>query len=467
MPGKRYTMRYIDENMIEQLLGEAKKASPQDIDAVLEKAKSLQRLSLTETAALLAVEAPELKRRIFGAAAFVKEAIYGKRVVLFAPLYTSNLCSNNCLYCAFRAGNNEVKRKKLSREEIKAQVEWLLKRGHKRLLVVAGETAAGEENTDDYVEAIQTIYSAQVGPHRIKRVNINCAPLSVDQFKRLKSAGIGTFQVFQETYHEKTYREVHPSGPKSDPDNRIDAVDRDFTAGIDDVGIGALYGLHDWKFEILAMLMHVEHLEKKFNVGPHTISVPRIEPATGVEFTKHLPHQVSDEDFKRIVAILRLAVPYTGIILSTRETAAMRDELFALGVSQVSAESRTSPGGYSSGDDNDESQFSLNDHRTLDEIIGSLMEKGMIPSFCAACYRKERTGEAFMNLAKPGTIKGMCSMNALVTLKEYLDDFASEKVKREGYALIDKAKGLLDDTGRQWLCGLLEEVAKGARDKYV
>ncbi len=362
-----------------------------------------------------------------------------------------------------------TERKRLTADEIREQVRWLLSRGHKRVLVVAGESGSSQANIDYYVDAINAVYDVAVGPHRIKRVNINCAPLSVGEFRRLKASGIGTYQIFQETYHEATYRQVHISGPKSDPDNRIDAVDRAFRAGIDDIGIGPLLGLYDYRFEALAMLMHIEHLEKTFNVGPHTISVPRIEPAPGVPFTENLPHRVSNDDFRKLVAVLRLAVPYTGIILSTRETAEMRDELIDLGVSQASAESRVSPGGYSSSDNNEsnEIQFTLGDQRTLDEVIAALIARDKIPSFCAACYRSHRTGEAFMKLAKPGNIKNACAMNALITLREYLDDFASPETRRQGYALIEREKRKLDDKNRVMLENFFCEVESGVRDRYV
>jgi 2-iminoacetate synthase len=396
--------------------------------------------------------------------------VYGRRVVLFAPLYISNLCANNCLYCGFKADNPLTVRKALTAAEITKQTEWLLKRGHKRILMVSGEAAPPRRtNVDYYTESVQAIYAAAVGPHRIKRVNVNCAPLSVEDFKKLKAAGIGTYQIFQETYHDATYRTMHPRGPKSDPDNRIDAVDRAFQAGIDDIGMGVLYGLYNWKFETLGLLSHVEHMEERFKVGPHTISMPRIEPVEGADLTAHIPHQVSDADFKRLVAILRLAVPYTGLILSTRETAVMRDELVTLGISQVSAESRTAPGGYSSDDNNDgtDIQFTVGDQRTLDEVIGALVQGKFMPSFCAACYRKGRTGEAFMDLAKPGTIKGKCDINALITLKEYLDDFASPGVKKEGYLLIDKVKQTLDPKTVEQLSRFFAGIDQGKRDEYV
>lgn len=460
-------MKYIDENIINRLLKDSSGVSQETVASILNKSKSLERLTLAESAALLSVEDAQILEKIYDAAAFVKNDIYGKRVVLFAPLYISNYCANSCLYCAFKSDNKLIERKALNTEEIKSQVEWLLKRGHKRILLVAGEAAPpNKKPIDYYVEAVEAIYSAQVGPNKIKRVNINCAPLTVSEFKQLKASGIGTYQIFQETYHEETYRHVHPKGPKSDPDNRIDAIDRAFTAGIDDVGIGVLYGLYDYKFETLAMLMHIEALEKKFNVGPHTISIPRIEPAVGSDFSQNVPHKVSDDDFKKLVAVLRLSVPYTGIILSTRETAQMRDELVNLGISQISAESKTNPGGYCD-DEGFGSQFILSDDRTLDEIIDSLVSQKYIPSFCAACYRKERTGEVFMDLAKPGNIKPLCQLNALATLKEYLDDFGSEKTKKDGYKLIAEEKKALNPKSKETLDRLYKRIDQGVRDEYV
>lgn len=464
-------MKFIDEAKIFEIMAEAGKADSLKVEGILEKSRSLERLSLEESAVLLAVQDERDLQKIFAAASYVKDAVYGKRVVLFAPLYISNLCSNNCVYCAFKADNTALERKALSQDEIRQQVQWLLRRGHKRILLVSGEASVGSglAPIDYYIESINSVYSVRWEAHRIKRVNINCAPLSVEEFGRLKSSGIGTFQIFQETYHDATYRALHPKGPKSDPDNRIDSVDRAFLAGIDDVGIGVLYGLYDWRFDTLALLSHVEHLEERFNVGPHTISVPRVEPAVGVEFARHLKYGVSDADFKKLVAVLRLSVPYTGMILSTRETAEMRDELFGLGISQVSAESRTSPGGYSSEDNNlnRDTQFCLGDQRSIDEVIGMLIERGFIPSFCAACYRKERTGEAFMNLARPGTIKGKCKMNALITLKEYLDDFASPQVKSSGYRLIERFRQGLDIREQRSLERFFQDIESGIRDEFI
>jgi len=459
-------MKYIDESRINVLLERAKKVTEKEVDEVLDKSLLLKRLSLEDTARLLSVTDEHLLEKIFKTAKEVKQRIYGNRVVLFAPLYISNYCANNCLYCAFRADNRKIKRSHLTADEVREQTEILLKKGHKRVLVVAGEAPPpSKTNVDYYVEAINAVYAARVGENKIKRVNINCAPLNVGELKKLKDAGIGTLQIFQETYHGDTYKKMHPRGPKSDPDNRIDAIDRAFSAGIDDVGIGVLYGLYDHRFETLAMLSHVEHLEKAHNVGPHTISVPRIEPAEGVVFDT--PYEISDEEFKKVIAILRLSVPYTGLILSTRENPQFRDELFDLGISQISAASRTSPGGYTESDEASGAQFVLGDNRSLDEVMGTLIEKGFIPSFCAACYRSSRTGEAFMNLAKPGTIKGKCTMNALITLKEYLDDFASEDVKRKGYAMIKNEEGKLSPEEKQSLRKFYEDIDKGLRDEYV
>jgi len=462
-------MKYVNEEKINNLLADSAKLDPSQLELILNKAKSLQRLTLKESAALLSVNDPQGMQKIFAAASFVKDAIYGRRVVLFAPLYISNLCANNCLYCAFKSDNASIKRKALTASEIKGQTEWLLSRGHKRILMVCGEQSpVGKSNIDYYSEAIKAIYAASAGKHKIKRVNVNCAPLHVDEFKQLKASGIGTYQIFQETYHQETYLRMHPGGPKSDPDNRITAPDRAFAAGIDDIGIGALFGLYDWRFETLGLLSHVEHMEEEFKVGPHTISVPRIEPAEGSSLSLHPPYKISDDEFKKIVAILRLSVPYAGIIMSTRESALLRDELLSLGVSQVSAESNTSPGGYSAESlQQAGGQFSLGDQRSLDEIVETLIAHDYIPSFCAACYRMERTGESFMQLARPGTIKGKCSMNALITLQEYLDDFASIDVKEAGYKMISRYFKQLSLSDQEKLKLFFKHVEQGTRDEYV
>jgi 2-iminoacetate synthase len=462
-------MKYINEERISNLLSKSLKVDEVRLGRILNKAKSLKRLSLDESAALLSVNNPVFVSKIFQAASFVKDEIYGRRVVLFAPLYISNYCRNNCLYCAFRSDNLSIKRRSLTPLEILNQTKLLLRQGQKRILMVCGEASLqGQPDVDYYIKGIKAIYAATYGKNRIKRVNVNCAPLSVEDFKKLKSAGIGTYQLFQETYHHKTYIAMHPRGPKSDPDNRIDAIDRAFAAGIDDIGIGALYGLYDYRFETLGLLSHIEYMEKKFGIGPHTISVPRIEPAEGVELSLNPPYKLSDEEFKKVVAVLRLSVPYTGIIMSTRESPQLRDLLLNLGVSQISAASRTSPGGYSDlTKDSSTGQFSLSDKRSLDEIVGALIKYDFIPSFCAACYRKERTGKVFMDLAKPGTIKGKCSMNALITLKEYLDDFASERVRKEGYWLIERYFRKLDKKDQERLKVFYTHVDSGIRDEYI
>ncbi|MFA5098067.1 MAG: [FeFe] hydrogenase H-cluster radical SAM maturase HydG [Candidatus Margulisiibacteriota bacterium] len=459
-------MKHINEEKLLALAEKRGSVPEKEVEEILKKSLSLKRLSLEEASKLLSVSDPGLLKRLFETAKEVKQRIYGKRIVLFAPLYISNYCVNNCLYCAFRSDNRAIKRAHLSSDEIKEQTRILLKNGQKRVLVVAGEAPPpGKKNEDYYVEAIKAVYSARYKDHKIKRVNINCAPIAVEGFKKLKASGIGTFQIFQETYHQATYKKMHPRGPKSDPDNRLDAIDRAFAAGIDDIGIGLLYGLYDYKFETLAMLSHVEHMEKIHGVGPHTISVPRIEPAEGVDF--YSDHEVNDLDFKKVVSVIRLSVPYTGMILSTRENPRLRDELLELGISQMSAASRTSPGGYEESPSKSGAQFVLGDNRSLDQIMGSLVENGFIPSFCAACYRSSRTGEVFMNLAKPGTIKGKCTMNALITLKEYLDDFASESVKHKGYELIKQALVNLDPSDRKELSAFYEQIDSGLRDKYV
>ena len=457
-------MKHINADYINKLIHKAEKEWPVEIEAILKKCKLLKRLNLYETAILLSVKGPEYIERMLQTAKNVKQSIYGKRVVLFAPLYINNICKNFCTYCAFKADNKNVVRKKLTQDEIRQETLKLLKMGHKRVLMVSSEWS--DKDIDHFVESIKTIYSVRYKKSRITRININCAPLSVESFKKLKETGIGTYQVFQETYHDDTYKKVHPKGPKSDSGKRIDAIDSAFKAGIDDVGIGVLYGLYDYKFETLALLMHIEYLEKTYNVGPHTISVPRLEPAKGVDLSEHDKYRVSDDEFKKVIAALRLSVSYTGMILSTRETPSMRDELFALGVSQISAASRTSPGGYSD-ENNNVKQFDLSDHRSLDDVIASLLDKKTIPSFCTACYRKHRTGETFMNLAKPGTIKGKCQINALITLKEYLDDFAREATKQKGYALIQSVSQTLNTGERERLDIFFKSIQNGTRDECI
>ncbi|MCE5184524.1 MAG: [FeFe] hydrogenase H-cluster radical SAM maturase HydG [Planctomycetaceae bacterium] len=456
----------INESLIQETLEKAEKADFSHVRSVLAKALEMKGLTPAEIAVLAGISDPGLLAELFETAKTVKTNIYGRRLVLFAPLYISNLCRNECLYCAFRARNKEVKRRALSQPEIAREIEILVEQGHKRVLVVAGESYP-RQGFQYVLDAIQTVYETKRGNGEVRRVNANIAPLTTEEFKLLKGAQIGTYQLFQETYHRDTYRRVHVAGQKADYDWRVTAMDRAMEAGIDDVGIGVLFGLCDWRFELLAMMQHIRHLEEKFGVGPHTISVPRLEPATGSDMATHPPKPVSDIDFRKIVAILRLAVPYTGIIMSTRETPNMRRETFAMGVSQISAGSRTNPGGYAEGEEViDESQFCLGDHRGLDEVIYDAASLGYIPSFCTGCYRLGRTGADFMDLAKPGLIKEHCDPNALSTFLEYLLDYASEKTRAAGEALIEKVLGEMNETARTRSKAMLEKIRAGRRDVF-
>ncbi|MDR3077229.1 MAG: [FeFe] hydrogenase H-cluster radical SAM maturase HydG [Planctomycetota bacterium] len=459
---------FINEAEIERLLGENRRPGTERVREILAKAQTLSGLDAGEAAALMPVSDPGLLEEIFAAANRVKNTIYGRRLVLFAPLYISNLCSNECLYCAFRAGNREVRRRALSLEEIARETEILIRQGHKRVLVVAGEAYPAQRGFDYVLDAIRAVYSVKAGAGGIRRVNANLAPLTVEEFRRLKDTGIGTFQLFQETYHRETYAKVHLAGRKADYAWRVTAFERAMQAGINDCGIGVLFGLFNWNFEVLAMLQQIRRLEERFGIGPHTISVPRLEPAIGSGLASHPPAAVSDLDFRKIVAILRLAVPYTGIIMSTRETANLRRELFALGVSQISAGSRTNPGGYSEdGPQEDrEAQFSLGDKRSLDEVIQDAARLGLMPSFCTGCYRLGRTGKDFMDLAKPGDIRRHCDPNAVSTFQEYLLDYASPETRKIGGELIEKALAEMEAGPREASRTMLAKVRAGQRDVY-
>ncbi len=456
----------INEELIFDTLKNSVKKDALYVREILAKALELKGLNETEVATLASISDPDLLKELFDTARKVKEEIYGKRLVLFAPLYVSNLCKNECLYCAFRRSNTLVRRKALTQEEVRREVETLVDQGHKRILLVAGESYP-VEGFDYVIHCIETIYSVKRGRGEIRRVNVNVAPLSLEEFKKLKSAKIGTYQLFQETYHRGTYQRVHLGGQKKDFDWRITAMDRAMKAGIDDVGVGILFGLYDWRFEILALMQHIKHLEDTFGVGPHTISVPRLEPAVGSDLASQPPYPVSDLDFRKIVAILRLTVPYTGIIMSTRETPNIRRETFALGVSQISAGSRTNPGGYTGNEAEDMSQFSLGDHRSLDEVIKDITQLGYIPSFCTACYRLGRTGADFMDLAKPGLIKNHCEVNALSTFAEYLEDYASEDTKQVGWTKIKEILNTMPETRKTRTEDMLARVKSGERDVYV
>ncbi len=456
----------IQEEQIEAVLDRSSRLAAAHIREILAKARELHGLTMVDVAALMHVSDPELMGELFDAARAVKEEIYGKRLVLFAPLYISNLCANECVYCAFRARNTALKRRALTQEEIAREVTLLVESGHKRILLVAGESYP-QEGFSYVLKSIETIYSVKSGNGEIRRVNANVAPLTVDEFKQLKATGIGTYQLFQETYHKQTYAKCHLGGKKADYGWRVSAMDRAMEAGIDDVGIGVLFGLFDWRFELLAMMQHIHHLEQKFGVGPHTISVPRLEPAIGSDMAEHPPHAVADVDFRKLVAILRLAVPYTGIIMSTRETANIRRETFALGVSQISAGSRTNPGGYVEDEKFDSSQFQLGDHRTLDEVVRDVASLGYIPSFCTACYRMGRTGADFMDLAKPGKIKDHCDVNAVSTFLEYLTDYASPETRAAGEQRIQEALAGFTPARRAIAQKLIDDVKAGKRDAFV
>lgn len=455
--------KIIDEDIIFELID--KKVDKNKIKEILDKAMMLKGLTLEESAMLLNVEDKESLDMIFKAAKELKEKIYGKRIVLFAPLYASNYCSNNCLYCAFRYDNEKIKRCHLSPEEVVEEARAIMNLGHKRIILLTGEDYK-LANLDYLEEIMQRIYKEKVFNGEIRRINVNIAPLSTEDFKRLKSFGIGTYQLFQETYHKETYKQVHPSGKKANYEWRLEAMDRAIEAGIDDVGIGPLFGLADYKFETLATLMHSHHLDKKYGVGPHTISVPRIEHAEGVAFSDNPPSPMSDSDFKKLVAVIRLSVPYTGMILSTRETPQLRREILELGISQISAESKTNPGGYNVHKESAE-QFASGDTRSLDEITMELMQMDYHPSFCTSCYRTGRIGKDFMDLAKPGLIKRFCEPNAISTLAEYLQDYASPKTKEFGLKYIEKEISELDNEKIQKLTK--ETIAKiyaGERDLY-
>ena len=437
-----------------------------ELDEILNRAFQLRGLTLDDVASLLVVEAPERIKKILNCASYVKEEIYGKRLVLFAPIYTGNVCDNNCVYCAFRKSNKTLKRRILTMPEIEREVGTLLREGHKRILLICGETA---QNDTDYIcEAIRTSYRAREGTHYVRRINLELAPMEVCDFAKLKAEKIGTYVCFQETYDPVMYKKYHPPGtPKADYEYRVTVMDRAMEGGVNDVGVGVLFGLSDYRFEILAIMEHAAHLEALFGCGPHTVSFPRVELAENAPFTERVPHPVSDEDFKKIIAIVRIALPYTGIILSTRENEEMRTELFNYGVSQISAGSRTNPGAYGEDDAKSGSQFALGDHRSLDEVINSIVEKGYIPSFCTGCYRMGRVGADFMELAKPGLIKQYCMPNAVFTFEEYLNDFASSATKTAGEKLISElVAGVTDANLKERMTHAISEIDSGKRDIY-
>jgi len=462
--------RIIDEERVHAIIASTRVPELSEVEEILAKAGELKGLSLEDTARLLNVTDDDALERIFAKAREIKEAIYGKRLVLFAPLYVSNECVNNCLYCAFRRDNRSLPRRTLDFDEIREEVLTLEAKGHKRLLLVSSENPR-KTGIDYLVRAIETVYDTRNGRGEIRRLNVNAAAMTTEEFRRLKEARIGTYQLFQETYHRETYKRAHPPGPKANYAWHLTAMCRAQEAGIDDVGMGVLYGLYDYRFEVLATLMHAQYLEREYGVGPHTISVPRIEPAENAPLAEKVPYPVSDRDFKKLVAVLRLAVPYTGIILSTRERAELRNELFALGVSQISAGSRTAPGAYRKASDDsapEGSQFSLGDHRSLDEVIYEISQMGYIPSFCTACYRLGRTGQDFMDLAKPGLIQQFCAPNAILTFAEYLEDYASHRTREVGWKAIQQHLNSLPNPKlRARTEELLAKIRNGERDLYL
>lgn len=451
----RSTMEYAVTNCSDRVL----------IDGILAKAAEAKGLSHREAALLLECNDPEVTARIFSLANEIKHRFYGNRIVMFAPLYLSNYCVNGCVYCPYHAKNKTIHRKKLTQEEIRAEVIALQDMGHKRLALEAGEHPL--KNPIEYIlESINTIYSIKHKNGAIRRVNVNIAATTVENYRRLREAGIGTYILFQETYNKENYEALHPTGPKSDYAWHTEAMDRAMQGGIDDVGIGVLFGLETYRYDFVGLLMHAEHLEATYGVGPHTISVPRLCKADDVD-TADFKNAVPDDIFYKIVAIIRIAVPYTGMIISTRESQKSRERLLELGISQISGGSRTSVGGYVNEElpDENSAQFDIADHRSLDEVVGWLLDLDHIPSFCTACYREGRTGDRFMTLLKNGQISNCCLPNALMTLKEYLKDYASPSTREKGEAMI---KRLLGDIPNERVRGkasdYLARIENGERD---
>lgn len=458
---------FIPEARIIRQLETTKNPPPGRVREIIAKSLAKNRLDPEEMAVLINAEDPGLVNEIFEGARELKRRIYGNRIVLFAPLYIGNECINNCQYCGFRVTNREVSRKTLSVAELDCEVKALVERGHKRLIMVYGEHP--KYDAQFIHDTVREVYRQKHGNGEIRRVNINAAPLDVEGFRLVKSAGIGTYQIFQETYHRETYRRMHPSGPKSDYLWRLHGLDRAQQAGIDDVGIGALMGLYDWRFEAMGLLYHTIHLENTFHVGPHTISFPRIEPAIGTDLCDRPPYEVSDYDFKRLVAILRLAVPYTGLILTCRESVELRNEIIQFGVSQIDAGSNIGIGAYSQedGEAYRKSQFVLNDGRSLDQVIRELCEADFIPSFCTGCYRLGRTGEHFMEFAVPGFVKRFCTPNAVLTFLEYMEDYSSPETKKAGMKQIARELDRMPNSEpKQKLLDRMTQIRQGSRDLY-
>lgn len=458
---------FIDDAKLERLVADMRE-DPEAVRRVIAKSLRKEALTVEETAVLLAAESPELVEEIFEAARTLKRDVYGNRIVFFAPLYVGNFCVNDCKYCGFRRSLTSAVRHTLSDDELIRETEALEDLGHKRLILVYGESP---KYTPDFIaHTVRTVYGTKKGKGEIRRVNINAAPLDEAGFRTVKAAGIGTYQIFQETYHKKTYAEWHPSDTmKGNYLWRLNAFDRAFRAGIDDMGLGVLFGLYDWRFEVLAMVTHARYLQEKFGVGPHTLSFPRIKPAEGLNL--NLKYQVDDAAYKRLVAILRLAVPYTGLIMTAREPADLRREVLAFGVSQIDAGTKLEIGGYqekrAEGEQTlNREQFQVGDTRSLDQVMGEIMEQDYIPSFCTSCYRLGRTGEHFMEYAIPGFIGRFCTPNAIMTLSEYLCDYASPETRTRGEALIARELEKLDPKLRTEVQTRLQRVKNGERDLY-
>ena len=457
---------FIDENEIWNFIKNTK-ATPGRVREVIAKSLAKNRLTLEETAVLINADSPELIEEIKAGARRLKEKVYGNRIVLFAPLYIGNKCSNNCAYCGFRSSNKDAVRQTLEDRQIIDEITALEDNGQKRLILVYGEH---RDYSADYIaHTVRLAYSVKNKNGEIRRVNINAAPLDHEGFKKVKDAGIGTYQIFQETYHKPTYEKYHLGGKKANYEYRLTSLDTAQDVGLDDVGIGALFGLYDWRFEVLSLVRHTNHLEACYNIGPHTISFPRIQDASKLDIdTKYF---VNDEDFARLIAILRLAVPYTGMILTARETAKIRDEVIHYGVSQIDGGTKLELGSYSLNlndkQDLNKEQFKVNDDRSLNEIIDDLLDKNMLPSFCTACYRLGRTGEHFMEFSVPGFIKNKCTPNAILTLAEYTVDYATPETAEKAWNVInDNLNTLHNEKMKQSILQRIERIKQGERDLY-
>lgn len=457
---------FIDDNEIRETLAyaDANKDNKELIEEILAKAELRKGLSHREASVLLACQDEEVIKRMYAMAEQIKKDFYGNRIVMFAPLYLSNYCVNGCVYCPYHLKNKHIARKKLTQEEIVKEVTALQDMGHKRLAIESGEDPVN--NPIEYIlECINTIYSIKHKNGAIRRVNVNIAATTVENYRKLKDAGIGTYILFQETYNKESYEKLHPTGPKSNYAYHTEAMDRAMEGGIDDVGLGVLFGLELYRYEFAGLLMHAEHLEAVHGVGPHTISVPRVKKADDID-PSAFDNGIDDETFAKICALIRISVPYTGMIISTRESQAVREKVIRLGVSQISGASRTSVGGYTEEErPHDSEQFDVSDQRSLDEVVLWLMKMGYIPSFCTACYREGRTGDRFMSLCKSGQIQNCCHPNALMTLKEYLEDYASEETKKVGEALIDRElENIPNEKVKRIAYEHIHDIAGGKRD---